>query len=114
MLGTVSVFVALIIANNFRYFVGGTLMQRPSLAFVNGYVLGAFGAHCDLFNYTGMLVSVSTTPGVGVVSLYAMESSPGAPPVVADLKVEKGGKAGIWQAGMGLAVDGNRVFMTTG
>jgi iron transport multicopper oxidase len=36
-----------------RYFVGGTVLQRPSLALVNGVVIGAFGGHCDLFNYTG-------------------------------------------------------------
>lgn len=48
-----------------RYFVGGTVLQRPSLAMVNGVVLGGFGGHCDLFNYTGMVVAVSTTPGVG-------------------------------------------------
>ena len=97
-----------------RYFIGGTVLQRPSLAMINGYVIGAFGGHCDLFNYTGMLVSVSTTPGVGVVSLFAMESSPGAPPVVANILTEQGGKAGIWQGGMGIAVDGNRLFIATG
>lgn len=52
-------------ANQNRYFVGGTVLQRPSLALINGAVIGAFGGHCDLFNYTGMLVTVSTTPGVG-------------------------------------------------
>ncbi|KAG4437998.1 hypothetical protein IFR05_006499 [Cadophora sp. M221] len=97
-----------------RYFVGGTVLQRPSLAMVNGVVLGGFGGHCDLFNYTGMVVAVSTTPGVGVTSIFAMESSPGAPPVQGDILVEKGGKAGIWQGGMGLAVDGNRIFLATG
>ncbi|CZS96609.1 related to beta-1,3 exoglucanase precursor [Rhynchosporium agropyri] len=97
-----------------RYFVGGAVLQRPSLAMVNGIVLGGFGGHCDLFNYTGMVVAVSTTPGVGITSMFAMESSPGASPVQNDLLVEKGGKAGIWQGGMGLAVDGNRFFLTTG
>ncbi|KAH7409546.1 hypothetical protein BKA64DRAFT_720802 [Cadophora sp. MPI-SDFR-AT-0126] len=97
-----------------RYFIGGTVLQRPSLAMVNGVVLGGFGGHCDLFNYTGMVVAVSTTPGVGVTSIFAMESSPGSPPVQSDITVEKGGKAGIWQGGMGLAVDGNRIFLATG
>lgn len=80
-----------------------------------------------------MLVTVSTAPGVGeyplsfchqfwslidwpkgVVSLYAMESSPGAPTTSLELTVEKGGKAGIWQSGMGLATDGSRIFLATG
>ena len=62
-----------------RYFIGGTVLQRPSLSMMNGVVIGAFGGHCDLFNYTGMLVGVSTTAGVGVTSTYAMEDRPGAP-----------------------------------
>jgi hypothetical protein len=33
---------------------------------MNGVVVGAFGGHCDLFNYTGMLVAVSTTPFTGI------------------------------------------------
>ncbi|TVY39827.1 hypothetical protein LOCC1_G004958 [Lachnellula occidentalis] len=57
---------------------------------------------------------VSTTPGVGVTSLFAMESSPGASPVVTDITVQKGGKAGIWQSGMGFSTDGNRFFAVTG
>jgi iron transport multicopper oxidase len=97
-----------------RYFIGGTVLQRPPLAMLNGFVVGGFGGHCDLFNYTGMLVAVSTTPRVGVTSLYAMEASPGAPPVVTDITVQQGGKAGIWQGGMGLASDGSRVFLATG
>ncbi|KUJ23286.1 WSC-domain-containing protein [Mollisia scopiformis] len=100
--------------DNTRYFIGGTVLQRPSLSLINGAVIGAFGGHCDLFNYTGMLVAVSTTSGVGVTSLYAMESSPGAPAVVSDITVQQGGKAGIWQGGMGLASDGSRVFLATG
>ncbi|KAJ9158479.1 WSC-domain-containing protein [Coniochaeta hoffmannii] len=98
-----------------RYFVGGTVLQRPSLTSLNGVVVAAFGGHCDLFNYTGMLVSVSKTPGVGVVSMFAMEASPGAPtPQPLDLTVQNGGKAGIWQSGMGLATDGSRIFAVTG
>lgn len=98
-----------------RYFVGGTVLQRPALAMVNGVIIGGFGGHCDLFNYTGMLVAISTTAGVGVTSLYAMEASPGAPtPQPLDLNSQNGGKAGIWQSGMGLATDGSRIFLATG
>ncbi|KAI9812256.1 MAG: hypothetical protein M1826_002927 [Phylliscum demangeonii] len=97
-----------------RYFIGGTVLQRPSLALINGIVYGAFGGHCDKYNYTGMVLGISTQPNVGVVSLYAMEASPFAPPVVSDILLEQGGKAGIWQGGMGLATDGSRIFFNTG
>lgn len=60
-----------------RYFVGGTVLQRPSLACVGNIVIGGFGGLCDNFNYTGMLVAVSKTSGVGVTNVYAMEASPG-------------------------------------
>ena len=89
-------------------------MQRPSLTMINGYVIGAFGGHCDLFNYTGMLVSISTQPWVGVSSIFAMESSPGAPLVQSDIMVQKGGKAGIWSGGMGIATDNGRIYVVTG
>ncbi|KAL8742728.1 MAG: hypothetical protein Q9190_004833 [Brigantiaea leucoxantha] len=97
-----------------RYFIGGTVLQRPSLALVNGIVYGTFGGHCDLFNYTGMIAGVSTTAGKGVTSLYAMEASPYAPDVVSDIMVQKGGKAGIWMSGMAPATDGSRIFVVTG
>jgi hypothetical protein len=39
----------------------------------------------------------------------------GAPsPQALDITVQGGGKAGIWQSGMGIAADGNRVFFATG
>lgn len=61
-----------------------------------------------------MVVGVSTTPNVGVVSLFATEISPFAPTVVTDIMQQQGGKAGIWQGGMGLATDGSRLFFATG
>lgn len=80
-------------------------------------IIGGFGGHCDNFNYTGMLVGVSKTAGVGVTSMIAMEASPGAPvPQPLDYTVQMGGKAGIWQSGFGIAADvaNNRVFFVTG
>ncbi len=97
-----------------RYFIGGTVLQRPSVTLVGGNVYGTFGGHCDLFNYTGMVAGVSTTAGVGVTSLFAMESSPGAPPVATDIRSPKGGGAGIWMSGMAPATDGDRIFVVTG
>ncbi|KAL9597005.1 MAG: hypothetical protein Q9219_005431 [cf. Caloplaca sp. 3 TL-2023] len=97
-----------------RYFVGGTVLQRPALTLVGGNVYGTFGGHCDLFNYTGYVTGVSTTAGVGVTSMFAMESAPGAPPATVDLYDQKGGKAGIWMSGMAPATDGSRIFVVTG
>ena len=98
-----------------RYFLGGTVLQRPAVVSVGNNIVAGFGGHCDLFNYTGMLVSISKTSGVGVTGMQAMVASPGAPsPQPLDFRVELGGKAGIWQSGAGLAVDGSRVFFSTG
>jgi len=76
-----------------------------------------FGGHCDNWNYTGMLVAVSKTGGVGVTNIQATQASPGAPqPQQLDVTQQGGGKAGIWQSGMGLVADtaNNRVFFVTG
>ncbi|KAL8748281.1 MAG: hypothetical protein Q9184_007435, partial [Pyrenodesmia sp. 2 TL-2023] len=42
-----------------RYFIGGTVLQRPSVTLVGGIVYGTFGGHCDLFNYTGIVAGMS-------------------------------------------------------
>ncbi|KAK0728773.1 hypothetical protein B0T26DRAFT_185026 [Lasiosphaeria miniovina] len=99
-----------------RYFVGGTVLQRPSLLSVGNNIVAGFGGHCDNFNYTGMLVTVSKTSGVGVTAVQAMVAAPGAPsPQPLDIQVQQGGKAGIWMSGSGIASDGgNRIFFSTG
>ncbi|KAK2042793.1 WSC domain-containing protein [Colletotrichum somersetense] len=98
-----------------RYFVGGVALQRPSLTELNGHIVAAFGSHCGRWNYTGYLLSVSKTPGVGPVSMWATEAAPGAPaPQPLDLANESGGKAGIWQSGMGLPTIGNNVYFVSG
>ena len=81
---------------------------------IGNVVYGTFGGHCDLFNYTGMITGVSTTAGVGVTSMYAMEASPGGPPATTDIMNQAGGKAGIWMSGMAPATDGSRLFIVTG
>ncbi|KAL2757269.1 hypothetical protein ACRALDRAFT_1079561 [Sodiomyces alcalophilus JCM 7366] len=98
-----------------RYFVGGVALQRPALADMHGHIVAGFGSHCGRWNYTGYLLAVSKTPGVGVTSMWATEYPPGAPsPQPLDLALERGGKAGIWQSGFGLPVTGNSVFFVTG
>jgi hypothetical protein len=60
-----------------RYFVGGTVLQRPGLASIGDSIIAGFGGHCDGFNFTGMLVAVSKTSGTGITNIIAMEASPG-------------------------------------
>jgi hypothetical protein len=119
-----------------RYFVGGTLLQRPGLALIGNSVVAGFGGHCDNFNYTGMLVSVHKTAAV-INNIQAMVASPGkrsfscpnlglevytnrsctqtgGPAEQNNYLSQTGGKAGIWQGGMGLAVYGNSVYFATG
>jgi hypothetical protein len=59
-----------------RYFVGGTLLQRPGLAMIGNNIIAGFGGHCDNFNYTGMLVSVNKLTAT-ISNIQAMVASPG-------------------------------------
>jgi hypothetical protein len=61
-----------------RYFIGGTVLQKPGLSSIGNSIVAGFGGHCDGFNFTGMLVAVSkTSGGTGVTKIVAMEASPG-------------------------------------
>jgi len=99
-----------------RYFIGGTVLQRPSLVAVGDILLTGFGGHCDTYNFTGMVVAVSKTKAT-VTNIVAMEASPGAPSPEPTVYTEgTGGQAGIWQSGMAFAVDldNSRIFLSTG
>ncbi|TKA41870.1 hypothetical protein B0A49_13446, partial [Cryomyces minteri] len=96
-----------------KYFVGGTILQRPSLSKIGNVVYAAFGGHCDLFNYTGTVLGVDVTTQK-VVTNFATESGPNSRFSTDWLPNGGGGQAGIWQSGMGLASDGNRMFFVTG
>ena len=96
-----------------KYFVGGTILQRPSLAQIGSVVYGAFGGHCDLFNYTGLVVGVDVN-AQKVVTNFAIESGPLAPQTNVWNQNGGGGEGGIWMAGFGLSTDGNRLFFATG
>jgi hypothetical protein len=61
-----------------RYFIGGTVLQRPGLSSIGNRIVAGFGGYCGGFNFTGMLVAVSkTSGGTGVTNIVAMEASPG-------------------------------------
>lgn len=96
-----------------KYFVGGVILQRPSLVQVGNMVYGAFGGHCDLFNYTGTIIGININTAK-IVTNYAMESGPLSPQTNSLLQNGGGGEAGIWMSGMGIASDGNRIFVVTG
>jgi hypothetical protein len=96
-----------------KYFVGGVILQRPSLIQVGTVVYGAFGGHCDLFNYTGVIVGVDINEAK-IVTQFAMESGPLAQQTNVLLQNGGGGEAGIWMSGMGIASDGDRIFVVTG
>ena len=96
-----------------KYFVGGIVLQRPSLLQIGSVVYGAFGGHCDLFNYTGAVIGVDVNTKK-VVSQFVTESGPLVPQTNNWNENGGGGQAGIWMAGMGLSSDGNRLFFVTG
>lgn len=96
-----------------KYFVGGIILQRPSLAQIGNIVYGAFGGHCDLFNYTGVVIGVDIVKAK-VVTQFAMESGPLAPQSNILTQNGGGGEGGIWMSGMGLTSDGQRLFAVVG
>ncbi|KUI55535.1 Putative fungistatic metabolite [Cytospora mali] len=91
-----------------RYFQSGIQLQRTSLNLLNGVVYAGFGAHCDLYNYTGWLVGMSASDG-HFVTAYATSAGEGAP------VVPNTSGAGVWMSGAILASDqSNRFFFSTG
>lgn len=96
-----------------KYFVGGVILQRPSLTQIGNVVYGAFGGHCDQYNYTGVVIGVDVVQAK-IVTQWAVESGPLAPQTNQLLTNGDGGEGGIWMSGMGLASDGQRMFFVTG
>ena len=96
-----------------KYFVGGVVLQRPSLTQVGSVVYGAFGGHCDLFNYTGLVIGIDVNKAQ-IVTQWATESGPLVPQTNVLLQNGGGGEGGIWMSGMSLASDGERIFVVTG
>ncbi len=79
---------------------------------VNGVVFAGFGAHCDLFNYTGWIVGVSTDGSF--LTSYATMGGAGAQPEDGTWN-GGGGGGGVWMCGSALASDrSDRIFFTTG
>ena len=74
---------------------------------------GGFGGHCDLFNYTGLVIGVDINQKQ-VVTNFASESGPLTPQTNNWQENGGGGEGGIWMSGMGLSTDGQRLFWVSG
>jgi iron transport multicopper oxidase len=87
------------------YFEGGKQLQRPALLLMDDIVYAGFGAHCDLYNFTGWVIGVHAKTG-NVASAWASAVNSATP--------GRNG-AGIWMSGAGLASDASgRLFFVTG
>jgi iron transport multicopper oxidase len=75
-------------------------------------VYGAFGAHCDDFNYTGLVIGIDINQQK-VITEFAIESSPLVSQTNSLLENGGGGQGGVWMGGMGLASDGERLFFVS-
>lgn len=93
-----------------KIFLGGLLLQRPSLAMVGNILYAGFGGMCDAFNYTGVLVAVNVD--TQKVNRWVTQGGPNSAYTDDWTLWHGGGAGGIWQAGMGLASDGQDVFFT--
>lgn len=79
---------------------------------INGAVFGTFAGHCDQYNYTGMVIGISTT-SKKIVAAYATEAGPGTKHDTWNV-FGGGGQAGIWMSGMTPATLGDgRFFVVT-
>lgn len=96
-----------------KYFIGGLILQRPSVVQVGNIVYGAFGGHCDQYNYTGLIIGIDIVKAK-IISHFSMESGPLAPQSNVPLINGGGGGAGVWMSGMSLTTDGQRLFAVTG
>ena len=76
-------------------------------------VYAAFGGHCDLFNYTGLVLGVDIIQQK-VITQFVTEAGPLVPQTNVWDQNAGGGQGGIWMGGMALASDGERLFFVSG
>jgi hypothetical protein len=93
-----------------KIFIGGLVLQRPSLLLVNDVLYAGFGGLCDAFNYTGVVVAVSIN--TRWINRWVTQAGPNSPYTDDWMLWHGGGAGGIWQAGMGLASDGQDVYLS--
>ncbi|PGH27599.1 hypothetical protein AJ80_00612 [Polytolypa hystricis UAMH7299] len=95
-----------------KVFIGGTILQRPSLVQIGDTVFAGFGGLCDQFNYTGTILGVNIK-SKKVVTNFATQSGPDSSFTLDWTAWHEGGAGGVWQSGMGLSSDGESLFFVT-
>ncbi len=77
----------------------GQYAERQGLLLLNGVLYTAWTSHCDQRPYTGWVIAYNATTGaqVGVLNL-----------------TPNGNEGAIWQAGAGMASDGQFIYLMTG
>ncbi|KAJ3515567.1 hypothetical protein NLJ89_g1674 [Agrocybe chaxingu] len=95
-----------------RYFIGGTILQRPSLLQLGNIVYAGFGGLCDAFNATGTIIGVDVKQKK-VVTHWVTQAGPDAPFSEDWTAWHGGGPGGVWQSGQGLATDGSSIFFVS-
>lgn len=93
-----------------KMFIGGLVLQRPSLLLLGDMLYAGFGGICDAYNYTGSVIAVNLASR----NIYRWATQAGSASKYTDDWMAKGGggAGGIWQTGVGLASDGKDVFFT--
>ncbi|CAA7266432.1 unnamed protein product [Cyclocybe aegerita] len=89
-----------------RYFIGGTILQRPSMLQLGDIVYAGFGAMCDAFNLTGTIMGVDVKQKKAATN-WVTQAGPDSPFSDDWTAWHGGGPGGVWQAGQGLSTDGN-------
>ncbi|KAL6711364.1 hypothetical protein ACN47E_005895 [Coniothyrium glycines] len=91
-----------------KMFLGGLVLQRPSLLLLGDVLYAGFGGLCDAFNYTGSVVAVNLA--TRKVHRWTTEAGPDSQYTDDWTAWHGGGGGAVWMAGMGLASDGKDVF----
>ncbi|KAF1966288.1 hypothetical protein BU23DRAFT_331134 [Bimuria novae-zelandiae CBS 107.79] len=93
-----------------KIFLGGLVLQRPSLLAIGDVVYAGFGGLCDAFNYTGTVVAININ--TRWINRWVTQGGAGSAWTSDWTKWHGGGAGGIWQSGMGLASDGQDVYLS--
>ncbi|KAF2841931.1 hypothetical protein M501DRAFT_998134 [Patellaria atrata CBS 101060] len=92
-----------------KYFIGGTILNRPSLTQIGDVVYAGFGSICDQFNYTGTVLAVNVKEKK-LVNNFVTQAGLDSAFTLDWTMFHAGGGAGIWQSGMGLSSDGKSLY----